>query len=149
MDDVVLPLTPELARRWWRTKVHWVAHDRSIADDDFDEDVYFSIQAYGTDSEMLAPLVELLVREVPPEGSLWTIGTNVVEDAYSEIGPVRTLDIVSRASISSAELFDVLSGVFPEMLEGMGLRQLPPGRLSVEQTHWLTDSRAEGRSSRL
>lgn len=97
-------------------------------------------------------LVAALIREMvhtAPEGGWAYVGTWIVEDMAFNFeylkrgGQEKVLELILKAKLTRDELFGVLSGVYPDYLEGFGARERLVGILSSAQITWLLD-RNEG-----
>jgi hypothetical protein len=77
------------------------------------------------------------------------VGTSILEDLFyqSEHTGVtnRVFEYVRNAKITGTETVAVLRGVYPDVLEHLGLEHQMSSVLTAEQIAWLVDSNASGR----
>lgn len=117
-----------VARRWWLS---------DGSDDAFD----FGWEIVTEKHELVPAWVRSLIR-VGPGGCAPYIGTSVIEDLYylsvdSTAAPSMPLKLLLSAELDRGELFGVLSGIYPEILEAIGATTVLAEELSPEQLSWL------------
>ena len=92
-------------------------------------------------------LINFMVRS-PRALKIPYVGTAIVETLYSD--NVRTaLDITLAAEFTANELFEVLSGVYPEILVHLRVSEKLEGVLTPQQLNWLTSYDAPNRHDSL
>lgn len=126
----------ELTREWWAS---------DGGDDAFDR----VLEIGWEEHETLPALIGALVRSSPSGGESY-IGITIVEDLYydalkAETGLEGPLDLLLAAHLGRAAVFGVLSGVYPDVLEGLEVRTRLANLLSAGQIDWLLDGKAPNR----
>lgn len=101
-----------LASEWWLTQRREYVGD----DDDAFDQVFEMIL---NDSTELSRLLQALVRTAP-EGAISYVGVAILEDLTDQADfagrPDRAIDALLAAELNAAEMFEVLSGPYPNYL---------------------------------
>lgn len=125
-----------LAARWWL----------SGSGDDAYEEVW---EIVNQRSEALPELISALVATAPAGESRY-VGTAILEElivAEKAGSGASALEFRFDANLARANLFEVLSGVYCELLSKARLAELGSTHLSPTQIEWLLDPNASGRWS--
>jgi len=128
----------ELARAYWSEPLGGDAWGEVTSD-----------HAHGNTPE-LPRLLAALAATAPSEQSWATIGTGPIESLHYGGATGSEIASVLRATALSANtLTGILKGVWPDLLEELGMRVHLRGLLSTAQIDWLLDPLAPGRSKSL
>jgi len=103
-----------------------------------------------SNSDELPRLIVALVATLPADRDVAFIGTGPIEDLHSggAAGDV-VLGVLRETGLDRPTIAAILSGVWPDLLEVMGMREHLKGLLSTAQIDWLLDPLAPGRSGSL
>lgn len=123
-----------IAKRWWRTT--------------YDDSVYSYYDQRRVDElsgtpRTLVPLLRAAARTARGPLGLSYIGTWFVEDLiygfeYDKL-PDRTIDILATTGLRGDTLTEILSGVYPHLLERIDAKERLTGLVSDSQRAWLVD----------
>ena len=124
----------ELARAYWSEPVGGDAWGEVTAE-----------HAAGNSPD-LPRIIAALVATVPPHESLSTIGTGVIESLHhgGADGP-EIVRVLGAAELDADTIVKILSGVWPHLLDELGMRQHLRGLVSTARIEWLLDAAAPGR----
>jgi hypothetical protein len=129
-----------IAKRWWRLSKKYNYYDDA------------RVERLRMTPTAIPSLLSALAATAPPD-RLHYAGTTVLEDIYHDAGffdrPNRVFDYLKRARLTDVQLFAMVSGVYPYLLEEWGIREQLASRLSTEQIEWLTNREAPGRGDYL
>jgi len=133
-DEAVL----ELAKAYWSEPLGGDAWGEVTSD-----------HAHGNTPE-LPRLIAALAATAPSEQSWSTIGTGPIESLHYGGATGAEIATVLRATeLSAVTLTGILKGVWPDLLEALGMRVHLRGLLSTAQIDWLLDDSAPGRRASL
>ncbi|CAN5201737.1 hypothetical protein BH11ACT5_BH11ACT5_07700 [soil metagenome] len=123
-----------IAKHWWATT--YDGHVYSCYDDR-------RIDELARRPHTLIPLLRAAVRTVRGPFGLSYIGTSFVESMIMhfefEKAPDKTIEILAATGLRGDTLTEILSGVWPEMLRGIGAEERLRGLVSDRQRSWLVD----------
>lgn len=130
----------ELARAYWAAPLY----DGS---DGHPFDEINDVLDLSSDARVSA-MLGALALSAPDERKRAYIGTWCLENLETlrgESSPGESVRLLVAAGLDAKDLFRVLSGVYPDLLEVMGAPGILAGTLPTEQIAWLIDPNAPGR----
>lgn len=104
----------------------------------------------GDNSPDLPRIIAALAATLPPHESLSTIGSGVIESLHhgGADGP-EIARVLRAAELDADTVAGILSGVWPHLLDELGMRQHLRGLVSTARIEWLLNPEAPGRGSSL
>ena len=103
-----------------------------------------------SNSEDLPRVIVALVATLPADRNMAFIGTGPIEDMhYGGASGDVVVGVLRKTGLDGTTIATILSGVWPELLEELGMRVHLRGLLSTAQIDWLLDASAPGRSGSL
>jgi hypothetical protein len=106
------------------------------------EDAWAEVMDHASERSADFPrLIVALVETVPPHDSIATIGTGAIETAhYAGATGAEIVEILLATGLNADTITRILAGVWPHVLDRIGMREHLKGVVSPSQIVWLLDS---------